>query len=316
MLPNGAFFINVMYNSFLTRTKKDDTLDLTERGLIPIPIGKNSLFSPAFVGDQTLVVFIHGFRGKALSTWLAFPDFIDKYDGLRDADILFYGYPSRPQRLQNIAINLRLDIDQIWRGRENLGPTASRILEERDQSTKQWSRILFVAHSLGAVVLRRALFDCCLDNRSHYNDYHWSRNSALCLFAPAHTGANVLGLINETLFGIGIPIAPFLKLIYPCLQDLEEGSQTLVSLQSDYKSMSPSMRSFTNATIVALAEFDNVVEPTRFPGDPIPDQFRGRGHINLCKPNEEFIDPVHTVYKIMQENTLFGKNHASDIKPK
>jgi hypothetical protein len=90
-------------------------MELRRRSLIPVPLGQNSLFAPTLECDRTLVVFVHGFRGKALSTWLSFPDFVDEFDGLRNADLLFYGYASSPQRMQNIAINLRSHIDAIWK---------------------------------------------------------------------------------------------------------------------------------------------------------------------------------------------------------
>lgn len=56
--------------------------DIGRRALIPIPIGKASLFTPALQNDGTLIIFVYGFRGKALSTWLSFPDFADEFGGL------------------------------------------------------------------------------------------------------------------------------------------------------------------------------------------------------------------------------------------
>jgi triacylglycerol esterase/lipase EstA (alpha/beta hydrolase family) len=217
------------------------------RALIPIPIGKNSLFAPAPQSRRTLVVFVHGFRGKALSTWLSFPDFVDAFDGLRDADLLFYGYASAPQRMQNMANNLRAHMDLLWQDVKSLGSQAvyalsqRRILTEAQQSAP-WDRVLFVAHSLGAVVVRRALLDSFLEGTGSYTDEHWSRLSSLCFFAPAHSGADVLKLINETFSTLGLPIGPVLKGRYPCLQDLEKESTALKDLRDDYRDLPETSR--------------------------------------------------------------------------
>ena len=267
------------------------------RPLIPVSLGQNSLFAPALKCDRTIVIFIHGFRGKALSTWLSFPELVDRFGGLRNADLLFYGYASRPQRVQNMAINLRSHVDDVWADPANLGSAVAEVISERARQTEivqidRWDRVIFVAHSLGAVVVRRALLDCYLEKTGKYSDTHWSRHSKLCLFAPAHSGANILRLISETLSTLGIPIGPVLKQIYPCLQDLDQDSIALKSLRDDYEYLPKHWRSLTNAILVILAENDQVVDPSRFPGDPVSDQIEGRGHIDVCKPNEQFIDPV------------------------
>jgi pimeloyl-ACP methyl ester carboxylesterase len=246
-----------------SRQATGEKMERERRATIPVPLGQKSSFAPAPQCDRTLVVFVHGFRGKALSTWLSFPDFVDKFDGLRNADLLFYGYASRPQRMQNIAINLRSHIDAVWADPGSLGPKTAEALAERPRPAEVgrhelWDRVLFVAHSLGAVVVRRALLDC-LDKTSSYDNEHWSRQSSLCLFAPAHSGANIIQLIGETFSTFGIPIGPALKGWFPCLQDLEEGCMALTALRDDYSALPEHQRSLASAVSVILAENDGVV---------------------------------------------------------
>lgn len=270
----------------------------TVRALIPVPIGKNSLFAPAEKGHGALVVFVHGFRGKALSTWLEFPDFMDTFDELRQADLLFYGYASRPQRAQIMAINLREHMEEIWTNHDSLGPVTAQVLDSRPISPG-WSSILFVAHSLGAVVTRRALLDCFIDKENEKPGVHWSTIAKLCLFAPAHKGAKVVQLVSETFSTLGVPVAPIIKILFPCLHDLEDGSNALSALQDDFNDLSESNKELVRAARVILAENDMVVEPDRFPGDPSPKRLVDRGHINVCKPKKDFMDPIKIVSGVM-----------------
>lgn len=287
-------------------------IEVTNMGkpLIPVQLGHNSSFSAAIPCDHTLIVFVHGFRGKASATWQSFPDYLDEYDGLRDADVLYYGYDSR-LRMQNISINLRKDLNAIWQNCLSLGTNISQIMSKRSDSFT-WKKIVFVAHSLGAVVVRRTLLDCFLDESDIYDNKHWSRNATICLFAPAHSGANLLKLISETFITLGLPFVPFIKMRYPCLQDLEIGSQSIEVLKQDYLELPPDKRNFIKATLVILAEKDQVVEPTRFPGDPIADHLEDRGHINVCKPDDDFIDPVTKLCTIWSKESHIKDNSRKE----
>jgi len=288
-------------------------MDFSERILLPSEIGKYSSFSPAASTTETLVVFIHGFRGKAVSTWLAFPSYLNNTQELRDADVLFYGYASRPQRMQNMAISLREDIDNIWQHPSSLGADPGSFLAKRDNGTTRWQRLLIVAHSLGAVVARRALLDCFLSLKEPGT--HWASHCAMCLFAPAHAGANLLHLIGETWSTSGMPVAPVMKIFYPCLQDLQKDSQALDALRQDYLSLDPDLQKLCNATHVVLAGKDQVVEPIRFPGDPVPVQIRHRGHIAVCKPTNGFEKPVEHVVRVWSIDARFNGNSPTKRGP-
>jgi hypothetical protein len=117
-------------------------------------------------------------------------------------------------------------------------------------------------------------------------------------------------LIGETVSTLGVPIGPVLKLIYPCLQDLEQGCTALTALRDDYGELPEQQRLLANAISVFLAENDSVVDPARFPGDPVPDQIEGRGHIDVCKPNRAFLDPVSRLSSVCSTISRIKATHA------
>ena len=43
------------------------------------------------------VIFVHGFKGSAIDTWLDFPFALERESRVEDYDLLFYGYDTREQ---------------------------------------------------------------------------------------------------------------------------------------------------------------------------------------------------------------------------
>lgn len=284
------------------------SMRVVRREPMPCSFGINGAFRPAEKRDRTLIVFVHGFRGLPVSTWDDFLDFVDEFECLRHADLLFYGYDSRRHRMQNIVIKFRDDMNAVWTDPFSLGPDAAaalsgRLAEVDIREPPVWDHVHFVAHSLGAVVVRRAVIDCYLPGLDMHGDEHWSRRCTFSFFAPAHSGANVLKLIAAT-FRIG---GLCLDLQYPCLEDLKEGCAALSDLREDYRGLPQDQRSVANALAVILAEDDRVVNPGRFPGDPRPDQIAGKGHIDVCKPKQTFRDPVEKLARIVSNRLNLSK---------
>lgn len=168
----------------------------------------------------------------------------------------------------------------------------------------QYGQVLICAHSLGAVIARRALLDIALQ------DPPWrDRLSAVRLqfFAPAHKGALIIKLAEEGLAAISVPLAfakingklaaVGLKSRYQVLQDLEPGSQTLTDLEAETRRLldqDPQAHAYLRAHVVH-ARRDHVVAQGQFARDHRPDFIDGKGHIEVCKPELGFLQPLETV---------------------
>src|ERR1700693_5524627 len=102
-------------------------------------------------GAKVVLVFVHGFSGDPSKTWGQFPDFIDADSRLNDWDILSIGYTTR----------LVPDIVGIWSADAPLDRLA--LLLSTIASTpplSDYRSLAIVAHSMGGLILQRALLDC------------------------------------------------------------------------------------------------------------------------------------------------------------
>lgn len=266
----------------------------------PVAVGRGSTSYVSQKPDGTLVALVHGFRGRALRTWGDMAALLDTHECLRAADFLFYGYSSRVGRIQNMAISLRESVDRIWANPLIAGALPTRTLDGNE--VHRWTRVLFVAHSMGAVVVRRAILDSLLDQD---DPDHWSRRSSFCFFAPAHMGVDLQALLKETFSAIGLPILPAARAVYPCLSDLDYECSTLVQLRQDALDLRGDHLHEVCSRSVILGERDVVINPARFPGDRVATQLAGQGHVSVCKPSSAFLEPLDSLTNVWTKDDRF-----------
>jgi hypothetical protein len=152
-----------------------------------------------------------------------------------------------------------------------------------------YAKVVLLAHSLGAIVVRRALLEAVSKNRP------WARKIDLILFAPAHLGANVLNLIAQTHVLSGL-LGFALRYRYQTLTDLEPQSQTLAQLAAETRAaLGSGPNAFLTARLVCFGDGDKVVDPNRFVQDPDPDILLGKNHCDVCKPGFAFKQPFDLI---------------------
>jgi pimeloyl-ACP methyl ester carboxylesterase len=234
------------------------------------------------------VVFVHGFRGQATSTWTSFESLLPPRGKAKHYDIFFYGYNCFSS---DTTVQGRLFCDFLHElctspdrlAKDSLPTAAAREREFR------YERVLLVGHSIGAIVCRRAL----LYARKLGRD--WMPNTSMILFAPADHGARV-GLLKD------LPdwswlylIKTALRYVSPLVDEVEPSSESIRRLQQDSSDAIKDGAKYLIANKVILAEMEHVIDNQRFVQDPVPIPIPGTTHTTVCKPRPDFTQPIDEV---------------------
>jgi len=99
--------------------------------------------------NDVALIFVHGFGGEPTKTWGQFPDFLLQDSRLHNWDLYSLGYPS----------GLGLDLVGIWRANPSIDTIAKSLITYAKVQFKRYQRLAFIAHSMGGLVVQRALVD-------------------------------------------------------------------------------------------------------------------------------------------------------------
>jgi hypothetical protein len=247
---------------------------------------------------ERLVVFVHGFWGGALKTWQHFPEGGLTREWWRASDMLFMGYPSGSENITGTAYRL---CQQLPRFFPNL---PQGFLEERGASVRPparspYAELLLVGHSLGGVVVRRALCEAAhlwLDQRKA--DAQAPRPPLLGaktrLFSPASAGFRPSGRLGQ------IKATPLLWLFVSiklhgssAFNDLQEGSQILTDTRKrteDFVAQHSNELRALRAHVL-WANPENIVVTERYTTDHSSCSADGTNHLSVCKPDDIYQIP-------------------------
>lgn len=238
--------------------------------------GKNSVAYYSFAPPKGLIVFVHGLGGKSVSTWGDFRILVQNYSEFKEYDVVFYGYSSMNAGVGSNGL-------LFFRNMERFAVPPKNFLGIDRQSPADYSNIIIVAHSLGAVVTRRALLFANTAGAS------WLSKCKMFLLAPAHRGSYVQGLVDDL---IPDPFKGFLsavKYFKPAFKDLQFDSVAISSLVEDTEFALSKGGGFTKAAIVLWSMNDRVVLNQPFCSDTIPELEPSKDHRKVC-------ELVHTSY--------------------
>ncbi|WP_396922931.1 esterase/lipase family protein [Mycolicibacterium sp.] len=270
-----------------TERDPDDYLVQYERYDLEDPKRWAFFVSPSNETVSRLVVFVHGFGGKTVKTWLDFPE-IDlaraENDWWRESDLLFVGYSTRRDSITSVANRIRKELPRFYPT-----PYEPALVVDSEQIrpdiTSDYSELVLVGHSLGGVILRRALCDAAKSPSTPQSQMLLSAQTRL--FSPAHAGfraAGWLGFLKATSFWYGLD--PFLRRCsaYSDLQPESKvlsrlRSQTMRLVEEDSEGKSPALKA---AVVWACPE--DVVADEDYETDHPSDSWDGFTHTSLCKP--------------------------------
>lgn len=205
-------------------------------------------------------------------------------------DLIFYGYDGKFTAANSSALAFFSFLDSF------LGAPAqliNRTLARNGPIPRipfEYENITIVAHSLGAVVTRRALLEAD-QRRAPGKAFPWLDKVKLLLFAPAHLGAYsaevVLSYLSSQGWWLGNLIGHITLSKSPLITDLVSTSHVITTLETDTQKALASAGGkvgHLSAKRVIWALHDDVVKNGRFcqdePADAPP---LDTNHVQVCK---------------------------------
>jgi pimeloyl-ACP methyl ester carboxylesterase len=264
-----------------------------------VPFGRKSRGWLARKTCQRALVFVHGFGGDPQDTWMRFPHILPGDPTCTGHDIFFFGYDSLRRQAAYSAAEFGGFLRELFTKPLKLAEAIAPGAVAKRAPDFEYERVTIVCHSLGAIIVRRALLDLASDPamRRHLG------NVRIVLFAPAHLGAtDVIELASEALGVLRLKLASlFLKFDWTVLNDLKPGSQTLAALIKDTETEYQTSVAAGDPTFhlvaatVVHAEFDKIIVQGKFFRDPEMTRAPGKGHTSICKPEQGYLDPIKHV---------------------
>jgi hypothetical protein len=241
---------------------------------------------------KRLVIFVHGFGGQAVGSWLEFPfpdTTLKSKNWWDESDLLFVGYDSKKEEIVSVAGRIRMQISKFypqpfaeamqisgWHARKNTDP---------------YNELFIVGHSLGGVVVRRALCDeaqSWIDNGKVASDRPVLLQATTRLFSPASFGFRPTGLLGQLrAMYLWRVIEIFLRRS-PAYSDLQPNSKVLNETHDRtielLASNDPALQALRAHTL--WANPDGVVIVERYSTDHVdtPCDENPRDHGSVCKP--------------------------------
>jgi pimeloyl-ACP methyl ester carboxylesterase len=241
-----------------------------------------------------LVIFVHGFGGGAINTWPDFPLLLAENPSLPSFDYFFYGYDARTQQASNSGLELSEWLRMFLK--EPAAYINKSIPKTYERAPFSYERIVIVAHSLGAVVVRIALLDADRRAQSGKIQADWLQRLRLVLLAPAHNGAHAAKIAYALLSDFGWAPGKLLGNLVlwkmPLLTELQSNSDLMKDLRRDSASVIKRSKAakapvppFVRAHTVLWAKDEHIVRNARFLEDEDPEQV-DTDHKGICKPTD------------------------------
>lgn len=281
-------------------------------------------------GDtKTAVVFVHGFGGDAVGTWLQFQTLMDT-DTPEDisawwghADAYFWQYASTRFGIAEQAASLQLFMASVFpRPKEALATVSEEVLEacglrgplapvqvqaESLLPDRHYEKLVIVGHSLGGVIVREAIRQLIwsLDAPAGSNAFPREHSLPILeadvrLFAPAMTGVEPSNLLAWAAYGfqqiplIGSWLRPAVSSVAMTRQ-LVAKPERLRAIQTDTEQFARTMAYRALRAHVVFGAHEDVVERDIYACDHVAPPVEGRNHRTVCKPDHEYRYPLEFV---------------------
>jgi pimeloyl-ACP methyl ester carboxylesterase len=212
---------------------------------------------------------------------MKFPSLILNDPQFKNDDLLFYGYESRTQTAMASSGLLFDDF-------EDLLTTPRRYsVNDEEQYVRPctYERIVFIAHSLGAPVVRYMLLRAAGANAG------WLDKTSLIFFAPATSGAyaeRIVQMIANWSHGGTLGLLNWVfRFVWPVVDDLGIDSQFLTYVRDHtHAILEQPARQNLRSSLTAFGTRENIIRlvPPELRCDSPYSWVPLRTHTNVCKP--------------------------------
>jgi hypothetical protein len=253
----------------------------------------SSVFVSPVRDTQTAIIFVHGFHGDPVKTWTDFQGLMDKeehFSGWSRADVYFFTYDDANSSIDDSATALSHFIENIY----PIPNVAIQALHE-NSNVKQYSKLIMVGHSEGAVVLRASIVEF---GKAFFIDGITSPilDARLVLFAPA-----MFGFVPSKWLGVLAAVTGIRQFV-----DIYIAHSTAATEMRDAKSLQQvqadteylySQLPMSKALVahVIFGEDDDVVVKARYFQDRKYTAVRRKNHTTICKPTADYRLPLDLV---------------------
>jgi hypothetical protein len=234
------------------------------------------------------LLFIHGFSGDAINTWSDFHLLLPDCETCVGRDLFFYGYDGLRAEMTASASLFRNFLDRLF-CRTAAFVNGSLPVAAHRPADFTYDELVIVAHSLGAVITRRALLDATRLGVS------WVSKIKLVLYAPAHRGACVAALALETATSFRFLrfFGALARFESPLIDQLKPDSADLRRLlEETERAREGGANPHLVARRVVIAEYEKIVRNESFGEDPPPETIPDTTHMSVCKPRQDFRRPL------------------------
>jgi pimeloyl-ACP methyl ester carboxylesterase len=241
-----------------------------------------------------LVVFVHGFGGQAVTTWDEFASSGRTDSWSSESDMLFVGYNSTRDGVIAVANRIREHLHDFYPVPH---PPAMNVKgkEPREDTQSPYQELIFLGHSLGGLVARRAMADAAQEQINSLEAGDPPKDpgildAKLRLFSPASAGfrpAGFLGLVRAS--GLWPALHMYLSRS-SAYTDLQQESEIIKATKRRTEALAHKFTSLRANILWANPE--NVVCTERYDTDFVADSADGLNHRSVCKPSSSSTLPL------------------------
>jgi alpha-beta hydrolase superfamily lysophospholipase len=245
---------------------------------------------------ERLIVFVHGFTGGAVRSWRQFADSGASGVWWQQSDMLFVGYDSVRESIAGVAGRLRRELPCFFPSPP--GDLAEIAGVAAREAADDYRELLLVGHSLGGVIVRRAIVDCAQQWRDQLATDPEAPMPALLrarirLFSPASAGFQAAGTLGMLQASPGWVAVNILLRRSSAFSDLQPGSTVLSDTRRRTERLVVAGGPDADAlrASIAWANPDDVVIAERYDSDYVDHFIDGATHTDVCRPGPTFEHP-------------------------